>query len=310
MSVVAIVVTHNRCAMLRQCLAHLEAQTYPCDVLVIDNASQDETQAWLSEYQTQHPQIKSQRLSENTGGAGGFHSGILLAAKAGYRYVWLMDDDCLPKPDALEKLMEADALLGGVGQYGYLSSVALWTDGRECKMNRQKIRKKYFERAELLRHGLIQVEQSTFVSLLVPMETVMQAGLPIKEFFIWGDDIEYTRRIAVRCQRPCYMVGASQVVHAMQFNDGSSIATDTPERIARYNYAFRNENYLYRQEGLRGFAYYTAKCGLNLLRILRLARGQRLRRCSIIIRQYVFGLFFNPQIEFAEDKLNNFIDLH
>lgn len=302
MSVVAIVVTHNRYAMLQQCVSKLEAQTYPCDILVVDNNSEDQTYEWLQNYQRAHKHVNVFHLDSNTGGAGGFHYGISEGVRCGYDHVWLMDDDCLPEPDALEKLMVADALLGGGGQYGYLSSVVLWTDGRECKMNRQKIRKKYFERAELLKHGLIQVEQSTFVSLLVPIETVMQAGLPIKEFFIWGDDIEYTRRIAVRHQRPSYMVGASQVVHAMQFNDGSSIATDKPERIARYNYAFRNENYLYRQEGLRGFAYYTAKCALNLLRILRFAKGQRLRRCAVIVRQYAFGLFFNPKVEYIRKE--------
>lgn len=96
---------------------------------------------------------------------------------------------------------------------------------------------------------------------------------------------------------PCYLVGQSQVVHHMQVNNGSSIATDDLGRIARYNYAFRNENYLYRQEKLRGFAYYTAKCALNLLRILLHARDHRLRRLGVIAKQYVACLFFNPKIE-------------
>lgn len=299
MSVVAVIVTHNRCAMLQRCLSHLEAQTYPCDILVIDNASEDETDAWLTEYQKKNSQMRRKRLETNTGGAGGFNRGILEGVQAGYSHVWLMDDDCLPAPDALEKLMDADRLLGGAEQYGFLSSAVLWTDGRECKMNRQKIKKSYYERVEMLKHGMIQVEQATFVSLLIPARTVLEVGLPIKEFFIWGDDIEYTRRIAVRHGRPCYMAGQSQVVHAMQLNGGSSIATDGLDRIARYNYAFRNENYLYRQEGLRGFAYYTAKCGLNLLRVLRFAENHRLRRCTIIAKQYIFGLFFNPKIEYV-----------
>ena len=135
-------------------------------------------------------------------------------------------------------------------------------------------------------------------------EMIARAGLPIKEFFIWGDDIEYTRRLSMRMKLPCYLVGKSRVIHAMKENNGSSIATDVPERIGRYNFAFRNENYLYRKEGICGFVFYTEKCALNLLRILRFAKDHRLKRCWVIIRQYVSGLFFNPKIEYtsAEER--------
>ena len=35
----AVVVTHNRRALLERCLAALKQQSAPCDVLVVDNAS-------------------------------------------------------------------------------------------------------------------------------------------------------------------------------------------------------------------------------------------------------------------------------
>ena len=298
--VTAVVVTYNRCEMLQRCLAHLAAQTAPCDVLVVDNASTDGTQQWLREYCAAHPGVRVLRMQENTGGAGGFSAGIEESVKAGYDGAWIMDDDCLPQSDALERLLEADRLLGGAEHYGLLSSAVLWTDGRECRMNRQKLRKRYYEYLELLQHGLVQIEQATFVSLLIPAATVRKVGLPIREFFIWGDDIEYTRRIAVRHGMPCFMAGASRVVHAMEHNSGSSIAEDGPQRIARYNYAYRNENYLYRMEGIRGFAYYTAKCAKNAPMILLRAKDHRAARLAVIVRQYICGLFFNPKIAFPD----------
>lgn len=291
----AVVVTYNRKALLRQCVECLLAQSVPCDILLIDNASTDGTQAWAEALCEEHAAVRYRNTGENLGGAGGFNCGMRWAVEAGYAHVWIMDDDTLPKPDALERLLEADRIVGG--EYGYLSSVVLWKDGRECKMNRTKLHRAYDEHIELLRHGIVACEQSTFVSCLFRAEVIRRAGLPIREFFIWGDDIEYTRRLSVRMGMPCYLVGQSQVVHHMQVNNGSSIATDSPERIARYSYAFRNENYLYRQEKLRGFAYYTAKCALNLLRILLHARDHRLRRLGVIAKQYVAGLFFNPKIE-------------
>ena len=300
MRIAAVVVTYNRIDLLKLCIEHLLVQTLSCDILLVDNASADGTGEWAKALAGTNNRVFYRNTGENLGGAGGFNAGMRWAGELQYSHIWLMDDDCLPKPDALEKLMQADRLLGGPSQYGFLSSVVLWTDGHECKMNRQKIRKAYYEHVELLRGGLIQVEQATFVSILVPAKTVRQVGLPIRDFFIWGDDIEYTRRIAVREGMHCYMVGQSWAVHAMRSNEGSNIALDHKERIARYNYAFRNEHFLYRQEGLRGFMYYTAKCGLNALRVMTKAKDHRAARIAVIVRQYILGFFFRPKIEIME----------
>lgn len=298
--VAAVVVTYNRAELLKECLASLQGQSAPCDILVVDNHSTDGTGEWLAAYAAEHENMRFFSLPENIGGAGGFNFGMRRAVEEGFEYVWLMDDDCLPHPDALEKLLEADEILHG--EYGWLSSAALWTDGKECKMNRQKLRKNYYEQMELVQYGLVAAEQATFVSCFLRAETVREAGLPIKDFFIWGDDIEYTRRIAVRMQKRSYLCGQSVVVHAMANNDGSSIAKDAPERIDRYNYAFRNENYLYRKEGFKGFCYYFAKCGVNGLRVLANAENHRAKRCGVIVKQFFGGLFFAPEIEYVGEK--------
>lgn len=294
--VCAVVVTYNRLALLKQCLEALRAQTVPCDVILVNNASTDDTRAWLDSLALHG--VTCLHLPENIGGAGGFNAGMKAAAAGAYTHIWLMDDDTLPSPDALEKLLEADAHLHG--EYGWLSSVALWTDGRECRMNRQKTRNKLYDHIELLRYGIVEAEQATFVSLLCPVEVVRRVGLPIREFFIWGDDIEYTRRIAVRQGLPGFVAGQSIVTHAMTANTGSSIATDGVGRISRYNYAFRNENYLYRKEGVKGFCYYFAKCGKNFLEILFKAKDHRAARLWVIVKQFFAGLAFNPKVEYPE----------
>lgn len=292
--VAAVVVTYNRKELLAQCIkALLGQQNAVCDILIVDNASTDGTGAYLAALN--EPRVQSRSTGANLGGAGGFNFGMRWAVEAGYDLVWIMDDDTLPHPDSLAQLLAAHTILGG--NYGFLSSAVLWTDGTECKMNRQKIKKNFYEHVELLRHGLILVEQATFVSLLFPAAAIEKAGLPIRDFFIWGDDIEYTRRMTVRLGLPCYLAGQSQVTHAMKENNGSSIALDSPERISRYRYAFRNENYTYRHEGVRGVCYYIAKCGLNLCRIWAKAPGQRLRRSWIILSRMVSGLWFNPKVE-------------
>jgi GT2 family glycosyltransferase len=259
----------------------------------VDNASTDGTGDAVRALPYEH--VLYRNTGANIGGAGGFSYGIRTAVEMGYPYLWLMDDDTLPEPDALRMLLEADR--EAPDGYGFLSSVALWTDGSVCKMNCQKLSRDACRDLHLLRGGMVRIEQATFVSLLLRAQTVYAVGLPIREFFIWCDDIEYTRRIAVRSRMPSYVAGKSRVVHAMPHNTGSSIALDLPERIGRYFYAFRNENFTYRQEGLWGFVYYTLRCGKNVLRVLRYARGKRLRRLGIIVGQYFAGLFFNPRIE-------------
>lgn len=286
----AVVVTYNRLDLLRQCAQALRNQTVACDILIVDNASTDGTSQWLAS----QPDLHYRDTGSNLGGAGGFNLGMRWAVETGYDYVWVMDDDTLPQPDALEKLLEADKILEG--NYGWLSSVALWTDGSECRMNRQKLNKRFYEFSPLLKYGLVQAEQATFVSLFLRSETIRRFGLPIKEFFIWGDDIEFTRRIAVRGGLPCFTVGQSQVIHATKSNVGSNIALDDVERIGRYFYAFRNEAHLYRQEGIKGRAYCAAKRCRDFLWIIRYGKP-KWPRFRVLFRGIWAGFFFRPEVE-------------
>ena len=295
--VVAVVVTYNRINILKKCLSAIERQTYGCDIIVIDNASTDNKAEWMRSYTDNKQNIQYFNTGNNIGGAGGFNYGMRKAVESGYEYVWIMDDDCIPNADSLEKLMDADEILLSSADYGFLSSKVLWTDGSMCLMNRQKFKKEAEYNDVSKNKGLKSITQATFVSLLFPASTIVKAGLPIKEFFIWGDDIEYTRRISVRMDMPSFLVEDSTVVHEMSVNTGSNIATDVPERIDRYKYAFRNENYLYRKEGIKGFIYYIAKCIFNLCRILIKSKNYRLKRCVIILSCMFKGLWFNPKIE-------------
>ncbi|MEF9892083.1 MAG: glycosyltransferase family 2 protein [Anaerorhabdus sp.] len=295
--ILAVVVTYNRKDMLVKCIDSLRKQTYSdFDILIVDNNSTDGTDETIKPYLS--TTVKYHKLSENIGGAGGFNYGMRYSVENDYKYCWVMDDDTLPLENALSELVKADEVLDK--NYGVLSSVVLWTDGKECKMNRQKLKKDFYEDVDLLKNGLIRFEQATFVSLFVPTKTIQKVGLPIKEFFIWGDDIEYTRRVAVRKQMNSYIVGKSQVIHAMDSNKGSSIATDNENRINRYNHAFRNENFLYRKEGLKGFIYYFSKCGINCIRVLRSEQSKKMNRLWIIFKNLFLGFFFNPRIETIE----------
>lgn len=292
--VAAIVVTYNRCSYLVRCIQALREQTCPTDILIIDNASTDGTAEAVRTY-TDAGQVQYYNTGANLGGAGGFQYGMRLATEAGYDYLWIMDDDCIPEPTALEALSEADRQLDG--QYGFLSGMAYWRDGSLCLMNIQKtgLRTKIADPTA----PLTPVIMATFVSAFFPAARVRECGLPIKEFFIWADDLEYTRRLSRRF--PCYAVGGCRVLHDMQDNQKVNIATDRPERLPRYRYLYRNEVYVYRREGLRGWIYLICRLLLHSARVIAggTQKGEKLR---VIWGAFLSGLRFHPAVEYPKGE--------
>ena len=291
--VAAVVVTYNRRALLARCIECLLRQTTPdLDIWVIDNASTDGTGDMLA------PMVRDgcvhyANTGGNLGGAGGFEYGLRLAAERDYQYAWIMDDDAMPEPTALEALLRA---ANALGDFGFLSGKVLWTDGSICRMNVQRDLK--LGNITDFSPRLIPCGAATFVSLLVPVSVVREVGLPIGEFFIWADDLEYTRRISRRY--PCWVVTDSITVHCCETNNGGNVATDVPERIQRYRYAYRNEVYLYRREGLRGAARLMLRTPLHVFRVLCKARGHKLKRIRAIFGGTLDGLSFRPPVRFPE----------
>ena len=131
----AIVVTYNRCEMLRQnieCL--LNQKEAVCDIYIIDNASTDPTRELVESFSDER--VHYFNTGANLGGAGGFEWGVRQAVRNGYRFVWLMDDDTLPSDTALCEFFRADAELKG--DWGALNSAAYWVDGSVDNMARAK----------------------------------------------------------------------------------------------------------------------------------------------------------------------------
>ena len=330
--VTAVVVTYNRKELLTECLQALLGQTvfsdgkknaageavteetekmrrgaFGCEleILVVDNASTDGTASFLVPLLERETCIHCMRLEENLGGAGGFCAGMKRAVEEGGDYVWIMDDDTIPKPQALEKLLEVASILEedrGRAGFGFLSSEVLWTDGTLCRMNRQHFPAVRGDRQKELqvRFGIRPVDQATFVSLLFPADVIGEMGLPIREYFIWGDDKEYTLRLAAAY--PCYYVPESVVVHKMGQNTGSNITFDDIGRISRYFYAYRNDLATAKRRGLKDILIYFAAFGLNMARILIKSPDHKRARLAVMWKGMLAGVRFSPGVEFAERK--------
>jgi rhamnopyranosyl-N-acetylglucosaminyl-diphospho-decaprenol beta-1,3/1,4-galactofuranosyltransferase len=194
--VVAVVVTWNRSALLERVLRAVDAQDFlPGAVVVVDNASTDGTGAVLERLAMELAvPLRVVRLDRNTGGAGGFHAGLATALEMDGELLWLMDDDGVPPPDCLARLLPyAD-------RYDFLGPavVAEQDPARLCFPIRMP-------GSARVVHDLADVEAAAvgdlleevvipFNGVLLSARLVERIGLPREEFFIWGDDVEYLWR--------------------------------------------------------------------------------------------------------------------
>jgi rhamnopyranosyl-N-acetylglucosaminyl-diphospho-decaprenol beta-1,3/1,4-galactofuranosyltransferase len=233
--VTAVVVTRDRLPLLKQCLDALREQTrVPDGVLIIDNASSDGTEAFLADAE---PGIRVVRSAENIGGAGGFNRGIALARQHGHDWIWLMDDDTIPSPDALEQLLTAqqEAPTPPV----VLASRVTWTDGTPHPMNQPWPKQDDPALLSAVATGMLPLRACSFVSALIHRDAVDRHGLPHAHYFIWNDDLEYTARILRK--ETGYWVPASHVEHRTARPVSSAGATGP-----RFYYAIRNRLFMLR----------------------------------------------------------------
>ena len=292
LKIATIVVTYNRVDLLLECIDSILKQSLESDIIIIDNNSTDNTREQLADL-IDSKKVRYYNTGRNIGGAGGFQYGLKKAYGLGYDLMWIMDDDSMPQSNSLSELIKAHNKLNG--NYGYLSSKVEWTDGTLCKMNIQR---------SSLRHDitdfendLIKCSMATFVSILIKKEAIEKVGLPIKEFFIWADDAEYTRRISKGFA--CYVVPKSIVIHKTKLNFGSQIWEDSFERIDRYRYLYRNGTYFYRKEGIKGWAIKIAQVFIHCVKVIVKAPDHKVERIKMIVKGTIEGLKFNPQIEYV-----------
>jgi GT2 family glycosyltransferase len=292
--VAAVVVTYNRVDKLGKVLDSILAQSRPVDrLIVIDNASTDSTPELLSVYKDDR-RIEIVRLESNTGGAGGFAAGMERAYERGADWVWIMDDDCYTEENALETLLagHAEAEKGLGRTVPYSCSLVRYTDGSICEMNNAVTT---WDWGRLIAKGqrAVLITNCSFVSVLIPRRSIAKYGLPLAEYFIWFDDMEYTLRISA--EGPGVQILDSVVTHDMPENRGVNFGDINPANAWKFYYGARNESsYRWHHDDKLAWLQFVVTTYAWML------RGRVGRRLQLgVAKQILAGLKFDPKPKMA-----------
>lgn len=226
---IAIIVTYNdRSHMLLKVVEQLSRIGVGVVVLV-DNGSFPASQSVIRTLEASHEGwIQVCELSENEGSAGGFAKGIEHAhSLPNFEYLWLLDDDNIPDDNALQILFEAmrqvelqerrdvavvglrpayEALVNRGKEFRYLSPDNSFL-GFHCRDVIYKIKRRLIPIAtqRVSISEPIKIPNTYYGGLLCHLDIVSKIGLPRSDFYLYGDDIEWTSRMP-RAGTPIYLV--------------------------------------------------------------------------------------------------------
>ncbi|MGO9387442.1 MAG: glycosyltransferase family 2 protein [Methanobacterium sp.] len=246
-TVCAVVVTYNRKKLLIECLEAIKYQSRPVNAIyIIDNASTDGTPEVLLDYNyidhvpsinhkgiyeknyfKNQIQIHYLRMIENTGGAGGFHEGVKKAYIKGYDWIWIMDDDVEPEKNCLKKLLKnrlKSMVLVPLRLSMDTNSIdehsAIEFNLRNPFLKDPKcvtIFNKYTTIDSI--PDVVNLQDFSFEGPLINSEIIKNIGYPRKDFFIYGDDADYSLRISLKLKENIILIKDAIMYRKLKIND-------------------------------------------------------------------------------------------
>jgi GT2 family glycosyltransferase len=214
-----IVLNWNGWADTIECLSALGECNYPhLTVIVVDNGSTDDSVVRLK---SAYPDILLLKSERNLGFSGGNNVGIRHALDTGADYVWLLNNDARPAPDALAALVAkavSDKSIGAVASICFYadapstvqawagSRVNLWIGyGRLCTEP----------------HGDDWFHSLNGTSMLVSSAAIGDVGLLDEGFFLYWEDTEFCLRLRKNGWRIA-SAPASRVLHKVNASTGGN----------------------------------------------------------------------------------------
>jgi GT2 family glycosyltransferase len=191
-SVYAVVLNWNGRRDTINCLNALKQSTYAnLNIIVVDNGSTDDS---VEQIRRTYPSVILLETGQNLGFAGGNNPGIRYAMQQMPDFVWLLNNDTEPEPDALTHMVrraERDPKIGSVGSVlmsADRTHILAWGGGR---VNRWV---GYTQHATGPKHDR-WFDYITAASMLVPCKTFEHIGLLDDRYFLYWEDTEFGFRL-------------------------------------------------------------------------------------------------------------------
>lgn len=189
-----VIVTYNRCSLLKECIQCALSQTYAAShLIVIDNASTDGTAAYLDSLD--EPRLLWKRMEKNLGGAGGFYEGLKLAHELHDDCHIIIDDDAMLAADFAALLCEKAEMYPEVMAF----AGSVMANGEIAQDHRQLIKRPGYRMEKIAvsqyEKELFYCDTASFCGLMIRDRVIAAVGLPERDYFIWFDDTEYCVRI-------------------------------------------------------------------------------------------------------------------
>ncbi len=250
-TIVGVVVTHRRRALLAESLAVLASQTRPLDhLIVVDNACEDDVRTVVESQPLATTYLGSKH---NLGGAGGFALGILYALSLGADRVWLADDDGRPEgPDVLATLLRC-AETRALDEVSPVVCDIDEPDRLAFPLRRGTAWRRW--RSELGTDEFLPSYASLFNGALFTAAAIEAVGVPDLRLFVRGDEVEVHRRLTRSGLRfgTCLQTAYLHPNGSDEFKPilGGRMHTQYPDDAAKRYFTYRNRGYVLAQPGMR-----------------------------------------------------------
>lgn len=189
MKILSIVISYNFMRWIDQCIPSLLQSEAPTDILVIDNASTDETVTALQEH---YPQVRLIANATNLGFGRANNIGMQLALDEGYDGVFLINQDAWIEPNTLAQLIKASKRHP---DFGILSPLHLRGDGKQLDAGFAAytgVKEFGTEKSDQSLHAVPFINAALWY---IPIAVIQKVGLFAPLFYHYGEDKDYANRL-------------------------------------------------------------------------------------------------------------------
>lgn len=270
-----IIVNWNTRDLLRDCLASIGAETtVPHEIIVIDNASADESAAMVA---AEFPRVRLIANRDNKGFAGANNQGLEIAVGAN---VLLLNPDTIILDHAIDKMLSWLADHPDVGAVGCQVLEGPDVIQRTCFADLTPTNLAIIEFGLMRFHRWLpflgrpwyrgwdrrserEVDVVSGMFLLVPRRVLDRVGHLDDAFFVYSEEADWCRRIRQAGWR-CVFAPVAQIIHL----DGGSKSTEQIKSRMHVQMQKSHLIYVRKHHGLIGYAL--VKCLYILSSVLRL----------------------------------------